>query len=208
MKSSKTRMLTEGAAMVAMAFILSYIRPFKFLPFGGSITLLSMLPIVVYSIKYGVGRGLVVSFVYSLLQLFQGISEGLLGWGLTGFILGVCMFCDYIGAFSVLGFAGIFRNYRFPHKRKKEETSGSKMPGYLAGIALVITCRFLFHFVSGFAIWKSAGELWEGLTIASPVLYSLIYNGLYMIPELIFTLLAAFFLFLSPQMKRVLSEAE
>ncbi len=194
MKHFKTKMLTEGAAMVAMAFVLSYIRPFKFLPFGGSITLLSMLPIVIFSIKYGVIKGLIIAFVYSLLQLFQGISEGLLGWGITGFMLEVCIFCDYLGAFSILGIAGIFRK--------------KKLPGYLAGISLAIICRFLFHFVSGFAIWKSAGELWEGLSIANPVLYSLVYNGVYMLPELVFTLIAAFLLFLSPQVKRLLTEVQ
>ncbi len=102
-------MLTEGAAMVAMAFILSYIRPFKFLPFGGSITLLSMLPILIYSIRRGVAWGMICSFAFSLFPLFQGIGDGLFGWGLTPVALVACIFLDYVLAFSVLGVAGIFR---------------------------------------------------------------------------------------------------
>ena len=73
--SSKTRILVEGAAMVALATVLSFIRIFK-LPWGGSITLLSMLPIVVFSIRRGVKAGLAASFVFSLIQFVQGIMDG------------------------------------------------------------------------------------------------------------------------------------
>ena len=79
--SQKTKLLVEGAAMVALATVLSFIRIIK-LPWGGSITLLSMLPIVIFSIKNGMGNGLVASFVFSLVQLFQGVLDGLFGWSL------------------------------------------------------------------------------------------------------------------------------
>ena len=70
MKKNSTQVLVEGSAMVALATILSYIRVFKF-PTGGSVTLLSMLPIVVFSMKHGVKKGIFV-FIYSL---FLHISE-------------------------------------------------------------------------------------------------------------------------------------
>ena len=62
MKNSKTLTIVEGAVMVALATVLSFIRVYK-LPWGGSITLLSMLPIAVFSIKHGVAKGLGAAFV-------------------------------------------------------------------------------------------------------------------------------------------------
>ena len=82
-KSNREKILklVEGAVMVALAFGLSCVKLFE-LPYGGTITFLSMLPIVVYSIRNGVASGLMCSFVYALTQLAQGIFvSGLLGWG-------------------------------------------------------------------------------------------------------------------------------
>ena len=98
--------------MVALATVLSFLKVVQF-PWGGSITILSMLPIVVFALRHGVRKGLTVSFAYSLVQLGQGILlEGLLGWGLTPTALIACIFLDYVGAFSVLCLAGAFGNKR------------------------------------------------------------------------------------------------
>lgn len=188
MSNFKTRKLVEGAAMVALATVLSYIRVFK-LPWGGSITLLSMLPIFVYAIRWGVNSGLLVAFVYSLVQFGQGVIDGLFGWGLTPVMLIACIFIDYIFAFTVLGFAGMFR--------------GLKVPGYIAGVVAATFLRFVCHFISGVVIWHSYGELWDGFSTESSVLYSLLYNGAYMLPELIITLVGAVALFVLPQTKKL-----
>ena len=97
MKNSKTKMLVEGAMMLALAIVLSLITPFqKLLPFGGSITLVSMLPICIFSIKYGVAKGLGVSFLFAVFQFAQGtIKDGLFGWGLTAGMLIACIVFDY-----------------------------------------------------------------------------------------------------------------
>lgn len=184
-----TKVLVEGAIMVALATVLCFIRIFK-LPWGGSVTLLSMLPIVLFSIKRGVKAGMAVSVLFSLVQLFQGILDGLFGWGLTPGTLIACIFLDYVLAYSVLGIAGIFRK--------------KKMAGWLAGITLAIVLRFLVHFISGVVIWGSFGELWEGFSTDNSVIYSLLYNGCYMLPELIFTLIGAFALLKVPQTSRLL----
>lgn len=97
-------MLVEGAVMIALATVLSFIKVYN-LPWGGSITLLSMLPIAVYSIRYGVAKGIGASFVYSLIQLIQGATEGLFGWGLSSVMLIACILLDYIAAYTVLGLA-------------------------------------------------------------------------------------------------------
>lgn len=189
MKDKKTKILVEGAVMAALATVLSFIRVFK-LPWGGSITLLSMLPIVLFSIRRGVGAGLMVSFAYSLIQFAQGILDGLFGWGLTPGMLIACIFLDYLGAFTVLGIAGLFR--------KKE------LPGWIGGITLAVGLRFVLHFLSGVVIWKSFGELWNGFSTENTFLYSFLYNGCYMLPELIFTLAGAVALLRMPQTRRFL----
>lgn len=193
MSSNKTRILVEGAVMVALATVLSFIRIFK-LPWGGSITLLSMLPIVLFSIRRGVKAGMAVSVAYALLQFSQGIIDGLFGWGLTPGMLIACIFLDYIGAFSVLGLAGLFR--------KKD------LPGWIAGISLAIVLRFVLHFLSGVVIWKSYGELWNGFSTDNTYLYSFLYNGCYMLPELVFTLIGAIVLLKAPQTKKILLKEE
>lgn len=175
--------------MVALATVLSFIRVFKW-PWGGSITLLSMLPIVLFSIRRGVKTGIIVSFVYSLLQFAQSIMDGLFGWGLTPVMLISCIILDYIGAFTVLGIAGMFR------KRG--------LSGWIGGISLAVCLRFLFHFLSGVVIWQSFGSLWNGFYTENTYIYSFLYNGCYMLPELIFTLAGAIALLKAPQTKRLL----
>ena len=193
MQNTKTKILVEGAVMVALATVLSFIRVFK-LPWGGSITLLSMLPIVLFSIRRGVSWGLIVSFVYSLVQFAQGVMDGLFGWGLTPVMLIACILLDYLGAFTVLGIAGCFRK--------------KGLPGWIGGITLAIVLRFVLHFLSGVVIWHSFGELWSGFATDNTYLYSFLYNGCYMLPELIFTLVGAVALLKVPQTKRFLIAEE
>ena len=177
--------------MVALATVLSFIRVFK-LPWGGSITLLSMLPIVLFSIRRGVKSGLTVSFVFALVQFAQGVMDGLFGWGLTPGMLIACILLDYLGAFTVLGIAGSFRR--------------KGLPGWIGGISLAVALRFVLHFLSGVVIWQSFGELWNGFSTDNTFLYSFLYNGCYMLPELIFTLVGAVALLSAPQTKRLLLE--
>lgn len=193
MERKKVLTLVEGAIMVALAFALSFVTqfiPFLNLPWGGSITLLSMLPIVVYSIRNGVKYGVMCSFVYSLTQLAQGIVGGLLGWGLTPVMLIGCIFLDYIGAFTVIGFAGLFRN--------------KGMKGWIGGTVMVIAVRYLFHVLSGAVIFASTGKLWESLEINNPWFYSMAYNACYMLPEMILTTIGAAVLFKTGAIKMIL----
>lgn len=192
-KNSKTRILVEGAIMVALAFVLSCIKVFK-LPWGGSITLLSMLPIAIFSIKRGVKAGLFAAFVSALIQLGQGIiADGLLGWGLTPVMLIACIFLDYIGAFTVIGIAGIFRQ--------------KGLGGRLAGTALAVLLRYVFHIISGAAIFHSSGMIWEAFSTENEWLYSAVYNGAYMLPEMIFTVIGAAVLLKVPQMNKLIAES-
>ena len=76
MKNSKIKKLTTCAVMLALAFVLSFVKIYEF-PFGGAITLLSMLPICLVSVKYGLGWGLSTAFCYSLLQFFVDLGKAM-----------------------------------------------------------------------------------------------------------------------------------
>lgn len=194
MKNNKVRVLVEGAIMVALAFVLSMVKIYK-LPWGGSVTLLSMLPIVVFSIRNGVGNGLACAFVYSLAQLLQGIvADGLLGWGLTPGMLAACIFLDYIGAFTVIGLSGMLRR--------------KDIRGWIGGTVSVVAVRYALHVLSGAVVFHSAGKLWEGLEIANPWLYSAAYNACYMLPEMILTTAGAVVLFKTGAIKMILKGAD
>ncbi len=190
MKKNNVYVMVEGGIMVALAFVLSLVKVFN-MPWGGSVTLLSMLPIIVFSIRNGVASGLACSFIYSLTQLVQGIAaDGLLGWGLTPVMLAACIFLDYIAAFSVLGLAGAFRRH--------------DVGGWISGSIMAIAIRYGMHIVSGAVVFASAGKLWEGLEISNTWLYSIVYNACYMLPEMIITTFGAVVLFKSGAIKMIL----
>ena len=190
MKNTKIRMLVEGAIMVALATALSFFKVVQF-PWGGAITVLSMLPILVFAMRYGAVKGLAVSFVYSLIQLGQGIlMDGLLGWGLTPIALVSCILLDYLLAFSVLCVAGVFGNKR--------------LGGIIGGAVLALVLRFVCHYLSGVLIFHSFGELWEGFSTDNTWLYSLLYNGAYMLPETVFTTAGAVFLLKTPAVRKLI----
>lgn len=173
--------LTLSAVFVALATVLGFIKVYE-LPLGGAVTLLSMLPIVIASCMLGLKWGFCTAFVYSLVQLLQGIMSGLFAWGLTPAALIGAILLDYILAFSVLGIAGIFA---------KKGTWGA-----ILGTVLALFARFLCHLLSGaiiFDIWCEWDNVW---------LYSLCYNGSYMLPELITTVIGAVIILNLPQVRK------
>lgn len=170
MKKQKLNILAECAVMVALGFVLSLVKIWE-MPFGGAVTLVSMLPVCLVSLRHGIKWGLGTAFVYSATQAFV---SGAHGWGLSVRVLIVCYLLDYIIAFTCLGLAGVFK--------------GKKLPGQILGIILVCFIRFLCHYISGVTIWSSSA-LESGFT--NPYLYSLAYNGLYMLPETVFTVIGS-----------------
>jgi len=157
------RALVESALLVAIAFVLSYITLFR-LPQGGSVTPLSMLPMVIIGLRHGIKWGLSGGLIYACLQMLQQFWPPPSGT-LAAYVSVVML--DYILAYTVLGLSAIFRGRRY---------------GMLYAVPLCLILRFLCHFVSGIIIWGVYAP--EG----APVwLYSLTYNGSYMGLELIFT---------------------
>ena len=186
--------LSLSAIFIALATVLSFIKIIK-IPLGGSVTLLSMLPIVMLSCILGVKWGFISAFAYSVIQLLFGIFiDGLFAWGLTPVMLIGTILLDYNLAFSLLGIAGIFAK------------KGPK--GMCAGVLIGIVLRFLCHFISGCVIFKELEqfEIFGKLFENRPILYSLGYNGFYMLPELIITLVAAVILFNLPQIQKLMKK--
>jgi len=168
----RIRALCEGAILVALAQILSYLKLFPNLPNGGSITL-SAFPIALYALRWGLGRGLLGAFAFGTLQLF---FDGAYAWGWQSMIL------DYLVAFTPLGLAGLFRG---------------KAWGIFPGVALGNAGRFLVHYLSGITVYRIyvPTEVPGIGTFEDPQLYSLVYNGVYMLPNLLLALVMAALLF-------------
>ena len=178
-KKWNAKMVAFGALSVALSFVLSCIRLYR-MPTGGSVTPGSMLPLMLFSVSFGVGPGVLAGLVYGLLQYLQG------GWWLNvwQFIL------DYLLAFAALGLAGIAHN--------------KKSNGWLyAAIPVAALGRAVCAILAGM-MWVAdtpVEELVIGSTqFNSPLLYSIVYNGAYLIPDTIICLLLAW-LIAKPMLK-------
>ena len=138
-KKKNVYKLTLCAVFLALASVLSLIKIYK-LPLGGSVTFLSMLPIIMIALFLGVKWGLATSFVYSLIQLGFGIAlDGLFAWGLTPLSLIGTIFLDYVIPFSLLGLVGLLKS--------------QKPFNIVLSTIAVMACRFLCHFLSGVIIF-------------------------------------------------------
>lgn len=188
MRNSNIKKLCVSAIMLALAYVLSYVKFYE-MPNGGAITLLSMLPICLVSIKYGLGWGLGTSFCYSLNQLFVDLPKAM-GWGLTPQAwIGMILF-DYVVAFTVLGLAGVFRK--------------QGRVGFCLGCGMALVLRYLSSVLSGAVVWQSVGEV-IGLSFENAWLFSLVYNAVYMVPEIILTVAAALIISAFPQIKTIIT---
>lgn len=162
--SSKTKILVEGALMIACATVLSFLKLFE-MPFGGSITL-EMLPLVIMGLRNGAKWGCFTGFVHGVLQMIIGFSNVLYCATLIAQI--GCILLDYVLAFTALGLASVFAHPR------------NSAAGVAIGAVVVGLLRFGCSFLSGWLLWGSYAP--EGM---NPVIYSLAYNGAYMIPDII-----------------------
>ena len=195
MKNPKLLMLTECSVMLALSIVLSFVRIFK-MPMGGSVTLLSMLPVMLVSVKYGLKGGLPCAFGLALFRLLRAVAEGdVFVWCETATTQIVCALFDYLIPFTVLGCACMFRGMADRLRGRNRKAADALL---LAGFVIVIFIRFLCHFITGFTIWGQWAE--DG---QSPYIYSLLYNGWYMLPECIFTTVGAAILINIPVIRKL-----
>lgn len=173
-KVSTTRRLVESAMLIAIASVLSVLQ-IVHLPYGGSITVSSMLPILIIAYRYGTPWGIFTGTVYGLIQLALG-SHNLSYVTGAASVIALILF-DYLLAFAVIGIGGLVR--------KNDSQAFSLVIGSLIAAAL----RYLMHVISGCTVWA-------GLSIptAEALRYSLIYNATYMLPEALILMVVSYFL--------------
>ena len=201
---TKARKITESAMLLAIAIVLELVAKMVIpeMPFGGQITLVSMLPVVLISYRHGMKWGFVSAFTYALLEMALGaktVSAAFLPgyFGDGAMILNALAMCllDYILAFTMLGLGGIFRN--------RIQNRGAALA---CGSLVALGARYLCHILSGYILFSSYAEwfftqdgfpAWGAKLVEtlSPTLlgivYSVVYNGMYMIPEIILTAIVA-----------------
>ena len=202
--TNKTKRLTESAMLLSVAIVLELCSKMFIpeLPFGGQVTLVSMLPGVLISYRHGVKWGLVSGVAYAMIEMAIGaktvtaaFQPGYFGDGVM--LLNALIMCalDYLVAFTVLGLGGIFRD--------RIENRGKAL---CCGAIVALGCRYLAHILSGYILFAGWAEwfftqegfpAWGAGLVASlsptalGMLYSIVYNGMYMIPEMILTSVAA-----------------
>ena len=204
---SKTKRLTESAMLIAVAIVLELVSKMFIpeMPFGGQVTLVSMLPVVLISYRHGVKWGLVAGLGYALMEMVIGaktvaaaFQPGYFGDGTM--LLNALIMCvlDYIVAFTALGLGGCFRDK-------------IKNPGVAlcCGSVVALSARYVSHIASGYILFSGWAEWFftqEGFPAWGTALvealspgmlgfvYSLVYNGMYMVPEILLTAVVSLFL--------------
>lgn len=163
-KKSTTRILAEGGVCIALAIALSYLKipiGLEFGGFGGSIDLV-MIPLIIFAMRSNAGWGIGAGLVFGILK-FIFANGAAINW--------VSIVFDYGVAYAMVGLAGLF------HKNYK-----------LLPLAAFVGClgRFIIHFISGVTVYAEyLPDAFMGVEKPSVALYSLLYNGTYMLPNTI-----------------------
>ena len=205
--TNKTKRLTESAMLLAVAIVLELVSKMFIpeMPFGGQITLVSMLPVVLISYRHGVKWGLVAGVTYALLEMALGaktvaaaFQPGYFGDGTM--LVNAFIMCalDYLVAFTVLGLGGCFRD--------RMEKPGRAL---VCGSLVALGARYVAHIASGYILFSGWAEwfftqdgfpAWGAQLVQSlspeelGLVYSVVYNGMYMLPETVITAVAALLL--------------
>ena len=182
--------LTECAVMLALAFALSCAKIFE-MPMGGSVTIASMLPIMLISVKYGIVTGLSTSVLYAITQLMQAFaSANVFPYCETGATLALCVIFDYLVPFTLIGLAGIFRKIKI--------TRNVEINVYI-GIISVVILRFLCHFITGVAIWGQWAP--DGM---GKYLYSFLYNAGFLSVDFLICIICAILIFRKAELRKLI----
>ena len=215
MKKKNLYWLVESAVMISLAAVLEIVAKMVIpeMPFGGQVTIVSMLPVVLVGWKYGTVKGLATGFIYSLVQMMLGVktisamvipaSEDYLGS--LGAVVLMLKF-DYLLSYTVLGFGSLFK------KSIKNNSLSLALGSFSA-----LTLRYICHIISGYILFGAWAEWFFtqegfyswGTTIintfsgnALSLVYSAVYNGFYMIPEIVITTLVAVVIGKIPQITK------
>ena len=183
---TRTKKLTTCALLTALSTVLMWVSKMIPSPWlqGGSVTLASMVPVILAGILFGTRWGLCTSMTYAFIQMLFGFYPPPTQTFLS-FVLVVLI--DYVFAFGVLGLSGFFLRI----------TGGRKISVPISAF-IVTGIRYVCHIISGVLIWGVYAE--EGQSV---LLYSIVYNGSYMIPEIIISTLVCTMLCKADVLKRL-----
>ena len=155
------RSLAVCSACLALAFVLSFVKVLP-MPFGGSVTLCSMLFISLAGYFYGIRTGLLIGFVYGIMQFLQG-----------PYILSLFqVLCDYLLAFTCLGLSGLF---------------AGKKHGLTIGYLVAVVGRAVFHSLGGYLYWMD--YMPDDFPKALAFGYPIIYNFSFILAEAVITII-------------------
>ena len=163
-KTFNAKQLTFSAIAVALSFVLSYVKIWH-MPWGGSITLCSMLFVSLVGYWYGIEAGLIAGFIYGCLQFIQGGGSYILD------PLQACL--DYFFAFTALGLTGLFKNLK-------------KYP-FEIGYVVAVLIRGALHSLGGYLYWMD--YMPDNFPDSLKTIYPIAYNYAYIIPEMVITLI-------------------
>lgn len=176
--NTSLKRIAESAMLIAIGTVLSVVTAFQGpWALGGSITVCSMLPLVMIAHRYGTAWGVLSAFVYSVLQFVLGMNS--VQYAPDFKSAAAIVVLDYILAYTVIGFSACF-NGKVADRRKS----------IILGIVVTFLARLLCHFISGILIWE---VLFPNELGWAPPIWSIAYNGSFMVPEIIITSLAAYF---------------
>ncbi|MBE5778451.1 MAG: energy-coupled thiamine transporter ThiT [Clostridiales bacterium] len=180
MDSKQIKRLVECALFIAVATVLSLFEFKGPWALGGGITVCSMLPLVIIAHRHGIKWGVGSALIYSLIQLLLGLNNVSYA---PDFITAVgIIMLDYVVAFTVIGFSACFNG-----------VIKNRQLSIVVGIVVTFTLRFVCHFFSGLFIWEA---LYPNDAGWGPFVWSLAYNGSYMLPEIIITSVVAWLSYL------------
>lgn len=165
-RSVRIRALTECAILTAFASILSLVKLYE-LPYGGSVTAASMLPMLIIAYRHGVGYGLGSGLVYAVIQQLLGLNN--LSYATTWQAVVAIIFLDYLLAFVIVGLGGVFR------RKNVSQTSA-----IIGGALFVCLIRYTCHVIAGATVWAGIS-----IPTKAALVYSFSYNATYMLPEAI-----------------------
>ena len=179
--ANTSKNLAYAGVCIALSFALSYVKFFS-LPMGGSITLASMLPLMIYSYIFGARKGVFAGLIYGVLQFIQ--NPQVYEW--------MQILLDYPVAFSALGLAGIAKKFRF--------LKGNAIAEIIVGMTIAFVFRYAAHVISGYFVFGVRGNDWN----LSPIAYSFAYNS-FVLVELAINVIAAALLFASASVRNLIA---
>lgn len=174
-KMKKTKKLIECALLIAVATVLSFVKLLD-LPYGGSITAASLLPMIIISYRHGFLWGFGSGIVYGVIQQLSGLNT--LSYATSWKAAASIIFLDYLAAFAACCFGGTFKG--------KLKNSGAEIA---LGSVAVCFLRYICHVISGATVWAGIS-----IPTAAALGYSIVYNATYMIPETIVLVVVGYYL--------------